>query len=130
MYLAEDEDGTVATVRAPVMLHTRDPGTARDLVRTEAECLTRLQGTHAPALLGVAAPTTGELPWVAASCVHRRADAPSSPPAPNLRAVLDEHGGTVPEELFLRIGLGLTEAVAFAHSRGSCTARSHPWPFS
>ncbi|MFF9333879.1 SAV_2336 N-terminal domain-related protein [Streptomyces albogriseolus] len=118
MYLAEDEDGTVATVRAPVMLHTRDPGTARDLVRTEAECLTRMQGTHAPALLGVAAPTTGELPWVAASCVHRRANAPSSPPAPNLRAVLDEHGGTVPEELFLRIGLGLTEAVAFAHSRG------------
>ena len=118
MYLAEDEDGTVATVRAPVMLSTRDPGTARDLVRTEAECLTRMQGTHAPALLGVAALTTGDLPWVAASCVLRRADAPSSPPAPNLRAVLDEHGGTVPEELFLRIGLGLTEAVALAHSRG------------
>ncbi|MET7367661.1 SAV_2336 N-terminal domain-related protein [Streptomyces sp. NPDC005566] len=117
MYLAEDDDGTVATVRAPVVLHTRDPGTARDLVRTEAECLTRMQGMHAPALLGVAAPTTGELPWVAASCVHRRADAPSSPPAPNLRAVLDEHGGTVPKELFLRIGLGLTEAVALAHSR-------------
>ncbi|MFD0013628.1 SAV_2336 N-terminal domain-related protein [[Kitasatospora] papulosa] len=118
MYLAEAEDGTGATVRAPVMLHTRDPGTARDLVRTEAECLTRMQGTHAPALLGVAALTTGELPWVAASCVHRRADAPSSPPAPNLRAVLDEHGGTVPKELFLAIGLGLTEAVALAHSRG------------
>jgi serine/threonine protein kinase len=118
MYLAEDDDGTIATVRAPVMLYTRDPGTALDLVRTEAECLTRMQGTHAPALLGAAANTTGELPWVAASCVHRRADAPSSPPAPNLRAVLDEHGGRVPEELFLRIGLGLTEAVALAHSRG------------
>ncbi|MFE7571877.1 NaeI family type II restriction endonuclease [Streptomyces sp. NPDC057539] len=118
MYLAEDEDGTIATVRTPVMLHTRDPGTALDLVRTEAECLTRMEGTHAPALLGVAALTTGELPWVAASCVHRRAHAPSSPPAPNLCAILDEHGGTVPEELFLRIGLGLTEAVALAHSRG------------
>ncbi|MCX5058996.1 NaeI family type II restriction endonuclease [Streptomyces sp. NBC_00452] len=118
MYLAEDEDGTVATVRVPVVLHARDPGAALDLVRTEAECLTRMQGMHAPALLGVAANTTGELPWVAASCVHRRADAPSSPPAPNLRAVLDENGGTVPEEVFLRIGLGLTEAVALAHSRG------------
>ncbi|MEV0481858.1 NaeI family type II restriction endonuclease [Streptomyces sp. NPDC050508] len=118
MYLAEDEDGTVATVRAPVVLSTRDPGTALDLVRTEAECLTRMQGVNAPALLGVAAHTTGEPPWVAASCVHRSADNPASPPAPNLRAVLDEHGGTVPEELFLRIGLGLTEAVARAHSRG------------
>ncbi|WP_143076597.1 NaeI family type II restriction endonuclease [Streptomyces sp. MUSC 14] len=118
MYLAEDEDGTVAMVRAPVMLYTRDPGTALDLVRTEAECLTRMQGTLVPALLGAAANTAGELPWVATSCVHRRADAPSSPPAPNLRVILDEHGGTVPEELFLRIGLGLTEAVALAHSRG------------
>lgn len=118
MYLAEDEDGTIATVRAPVMLYTREPGTALDLVRTEAECLTRMQGTHVPALLGAAANTTEELPWVAASCVHCRADAPSSPPAPNLRTVLDEHGGTVPEELFLRIGLGLTQGVALAHSRG------------
>ncbi|MFJ3304351.1 NaeI family type II restriction endonuclease [Streptomyces sp. NPDC086549] len=118
MYLAEDEDGTVATVRAPVTLHARAPRTALDLVRTEAECLTRMQGMYVPALLGVAANTTGELPWVAASCVHRQVDVLSSPPAPNLRAVLDEHGGTVPEELFLRIGLGLTEAVALAHSRG------------
>ncbi|MFD3515046.1 NaeI family type II restriction endonuclease [Streptomyces sp. NPDC058657] len=118
MYLAEDEDGTVATVRAPVTLHASDPEAARDLVRTEAECLTRMQGMHVPALLGVAASTTGELPWVAASCIYRRADSPSSPPAPNLRAVLDEYGGGVPEELFLRIGLGLTQAVALAHSRG------------
>ncbi|MFI0242140.1 NaeI family type II restriction endonuclease [Streptomyces sp. NPDC016845] len=118
MYLAEDEDGTVATVRAPVRLYAREPGTARDLVRTEVECLSRMRGTHTPALLGAAAHTAGELPWIAASCVHRRADDPSSPPAPNLRVVLEEHGGTVPEELFLRIGLGLTEAVALAHSRG------------
>ncbi|WP_413810838.1 SAV_2336 N-terminal domain-related protein [Streptomyces sp. OE57] len=118
MYLAEDEDGTVATVRAPAPLYSRDPETARALVRTEAECLTRMRGTGAPALLGVAAPTTGELPWVAARCVHRRGDDPSSPPAPNLRTILDEHEGTVPEELFLRIGLGLTEAVALAHARG------------
>lgn len=117
MYLAAAEDGTVSTVRAPVGLYAREPETARDLVRTEAECLSRMQGTHTPALLGAQVPT-GELPWVAASCVHRRAGDPSSPPAPNLRGVLAEHGGIVPEELFLRIGLGLTEAVALAHSRG------------
>ncbi|MFE0807946.1 NaeI family type II restriction endonuclease [Streptomyces rochei] len=118
MYLAEDEDGTAATVRAPVRLSASAPGTAWDLVRTEAECLLRMRGTCAPAFLGVAVPGTGELPWVAASCVHRYADAPSSPPAPNLRVVLDEHRGRVPEELFLRMGRGLTEAVALAHSRG------------
>ncbi|MEV0123075.1 NaeI family type II restriction endonuclease [Streptomyces sp. NPDC050703] len=118
MFLADDEDGTVATVRAPVGLYAREPGTARDLVRTEAECLSRMRGAYTPALLGAAAHTAGELPWVAASCVHRRAGDPSSPPAPNLRAVLEEHGGTVPGELFLRVGLGLTKAVALAHSRG------------
>nr|WP_272925601.1 MULTISPECIES: NaeI family type II restriction endonuclease [unclassified Streptomyces] len=118
MYLAEDEEGTLATVRAPLRLSTRDPETARDLVRTEAECLTRMRGMHAPALLGVAGLTEGELPWIAAVCVHSRADVPASPPAPNLRAVLAEHTQTIPEGLFLRIGRGLAEAVAAAHSRG------------
>ncbi|WP_345174950.1 SAV_2336 N-terminal domain-related protein [Streptomyces lavendulae] len=118
MYLAEDEDGTTVTVRAPVLLHTRDPEAGRDLVRTEAECLTRMRGTYAPTLLGASVPDTGEVPWVAASCVQRREDDQSSPPAPNLRVVLDECGGAVPEELFLRIGLGLTEAVALAHAQG------------
>ncbi|WP_158879802.1 protein kinase family protein [Streptomyces sp. NRRL F-4428] len=118
MYLAEGEDGTIATVRAPVALHARDPEAARVLVRTEAECLKRMRGTYAPALLDVALPTAGGLPWVAASCVHHHADDPSSPPAPNLRSVLESHGGPVPWRQFLRIGTGLAEAVAFAHAQG------------
>lgn len=118
MYLAEDEDGTTVTVRAPVPLHHRAPETASDLVRREAECLTRMGGTHAPALLGQSRHAPGELPWVAASCVHRDADDPSSPPAPNLRTVLDECGGAIPAELFLRIGHRLARAVAHAHAHG------------
>ncbi|MEV8626920.1 tetratricopeptide repeat-containing protein kinase family protein [Streptomyces sp. NPDC051079] len=117
MYLAEDEDGTVVTVRAPILLHARDPEAARDLVRTEAECLTRMQGSYAPTLVGASVPDSGDLPWAAASCIQR-SDDPSSPPAPNLKAVFDEARGVIPEELFLRIGVGLTAAVALAHDRG------------
>jgi len=118
MYLALDEDGTTVTVRVPSRVHARAPRAALDLVRTEAECLLRMRGTYAPELLDVQAHATHELPWIAATCVHRRADDPFSEPAPNLRAVLDEHGGSVPEELFLRIGRALADAVHRAHSLG------------
>ncbi|MFE2141415.1 SAV_2336 N-terminal domain-related protein [Streptomyces sp. NPDC059456] len=118
MYLARDEDGTVVTVRAPALLHTDDPRAALDLVSTEAECLLRMRGAYAPALVEAQTQTAEELPWIAATCVHRRADDPSSAPAPNLRAILDEYGGSVPEELFLRIGSGLSEALARAHGLG------------
>ncbi|MCX4776097.1 tetratricopeptide repeat-containing protein kinase family protein [Streptomyces sp. NBC_01264] len=118
MYLARDEDGTVVTVRAPSLLHADDPRAALDLVSTEAECLLRMQGTYAPALVEVQTHSAEELPWIAATCVHRRADDASSAPAPNLRSVLDEHRGSVPEQLFLRIGFGLSEALARAHGLG------------
>ncbi|MGW8361851.1 SAV_2336 N-terminal domain-related protein [Streptomyces wedmorensis] len=118
MYLAEDEDGTAVTVRAPVPLHDHAPDTAWDLVRREAECLSRMGGTHAPALLGQSSPDPGELPWVAAGCVHWNANDPTSPPAPNLRTVLDECGGAVPTELYLRIGHRFAQAVAHAHAHG------------
>ncbi|MEU2133804.1 SAV_2336 N-terminal domain-related protein [Streptomyces sp. NPDC018352] len=118
MYLARDENDAVVTVRAPLLLHPDDPRAALDLVRTEAECLLRLRGTYAPALVDIQAHTAEELPWIAATCVNRRVDDPSSTPAPNLRAVLDEHGGSVPEDLFLRVGFGLSEALAHAHRLG------------
>ncbi|MFK0263898.1 hypothetical protein ACIQU1_21550 [Streptomyces angustmyceticus] len=63
-------------------------------------------GAYAPALLDAQAHTAEELPWLAASCIHRRTDDPTSAPAPNLRAILNEHWGGVPEDLFLRIGRG------------------------
>ncbi|MEU7640800.1 protein kinase family protein [Streptomyces sp. NPDC039016] len=118
MYLALDEDGTTVTVRAPSRVHSWTAKTAQDLINTEAECLLRMGGTYAPAILDVQAHTAHEPPWIAATCIHRRADDPSSGPAPNLRAVLDEHGGPVPEEIFLRIGRALADAVHRAHSLG------------
>lgn len=118
MYLGRDEDGAVVAIRVPTPLHIRNPTAALDLVRREAECLLRMRGAHAPALVDVQSHTAEELPWIAATCVHRREGDPSSAPAPTLRGVLHEHGRDVPGELFLRIGLGLSEALARAHSLG------------
>jgi tetratricopeptide (TPR) repeat protein len=114
LYLARDEDDTLVTIRASLSLYADAPQVALDLVRTEAECLRRLRGTYAPALVDVQADSVEQLPWLAAACVHRDADVP----APNLRAVFDERGGDVPERLFLRIGLDLFNALAHAHGLG------------
>lgn len=118
MYLAMDEDGATVTVRAPAPDFDRGPEAARELVRTEAECLIRMGGTYAPRLLGVRTSPALARPWIAAAFVHRRADDPSSGPAPNLRAFLEELGGAVPEEIFLRIGQDLAHAVDRAHRLG------------
>ncbi|MEV0990617.1 tetratricopeptide repeat-containing protein kinase family protein [Streptomyces sp. NPDC049949] len=118
MYLALDEDETTVTVRTPSPSHARDRKAALEFVRTEAECLLRMRGTYAPDLLDIQAHTVHDRPWLAASCVLRRADDQSSGPAPNLRAFLEEHGGTVPDELFLRVGRDLSQAVNHAHSLG------------
>ncbi|WP_108999026.1 protein kinase family protein [Streptomyces rishiriensis] len=114
LYLARDEDDTLVTIRAPISLYADDPQAALDLVRTEAECLRRLRGAYAPALVDVHADSVEQLPWIAAACVHSDADIP----APNLRAVFDENEGDTPEELFLRIGLDLSQALAYAHGLG------------
>ncbi|MER7955747.1 SAV_2336 N-terminal domain-related protein [Streptomyces sp. NPDC096030] len=116
MYLALDEVGTAVTVRAPSPLYVGDPS-ARDLLRTEAESLLRMGGRYAPELIEEGLSLT-ERPWIATACVNRHSDESSSVPAPNLRAVLDAHRGDVSEELFLRIGRGLAEAVDRAHSVG------------
>ncbi|MFF5938827.1 SAV_2336 N-terminal domain-related protein [Streptomyces sp. NPDC012508] len=118
MFLARDEDDTPVMIRMGSELHVADPAAALSLVRTEAECLLRMAGTNAPSLVDVGARAVGQPPWLAATCVHRRTGDVSSGPAPNLRALLDEYGGTVPEELFLRIGLGLSQALARAHGLG------------
>ncbi|MGA4862159.1 SAV_2336 N-terminal domain-related protein [Streptomyces lavendulocolor] len=118
MYLALDEDGTAVTVRAPATEYDRGPEAARELVRTESECLLRMDGTYAPDLLDVRTSPAHMRPWIAAALVHRRADDPSSGPAPNLRAFLEEHGSSVPEAVFLRIGQDLARAVDRAHGLG------------
>ncbi|MEW1576617.1 tetratricopeptide repeat-containing protein kinase family protein [Streptomyces microflavus] len=118
MYLARDEDGTSVTVRAPSPLHADAPGAALDLVRTEAECLLRMGGRFAPALVDMRQGSAEELPWVAAECIHHRPGDDSSPPAPNLGAVLYAYKGSIPHELFLEIGLSLSQALAHAHGLG------------
>ncbi|MFC8953628.1 tetratricopeptide repeat protein [Streptomyces sp. NPDC057101] len=118
MYLALDEDGTAITVRAPVPEYDRGPEAAEELVRTESECLLRMDGTYAPDLLDVGTSPAHMRPWIAAALVHRRADDPSSGPAPNLRAFLEEQGGSVTEAVFLRIGQDLARAVDRAHGLG------------
>ncbi|MER7195375.1 protein kinase family protein [Streptomyces flaveolus] len=118
MYLALDEDGTAVTVRAPAPEYSPGPEAAGELVRTESECLLRMDGTYAPDLLDVQTSPAHTRPWIAAAFVHRRADDPSSGPAPNLRAFLEEHGGSVPQALFLRIGQDLARAVDRAHGLG------------
>ncbi|MGW4055386.1 SAV_2336 N-terminal domain-related protein [Streptomyces sp. NPDC004779] len=118
MYLALDEDGTAVTVRAPAPEYDRGPEAAGELVRTESECLLRMAGTYAPELLDVQTSPAHVRPWIAAALAHRRADDPSSGPAPNLRAFLEEYGGSVPEAVFLRIGLDVARAVGRAHELG------------
>ncbi|MFI5743452.1 hypothetical protein ACIA9I_34365 [Streptomyces anulatus] len=118
MFLARDEDDTPVMIRLASELHVADPTAALSLVRTEAECLLRMAGTYVPSLIDVGIGTVDQPPWLAATCVHRRTGDVSSGPAPNLRVVLDEYGGTVPEELFLRIGLALSQALARAHGLG------------
>ncbi|MFF0836713.1 MULTISPECIES: SAV_2336 N-terminal domain-related protein [unclassified Streptomyces] len=118
MYLALDEDGTAVTVRAPAPEYDRGPEAAGELVRTESECLLRMDGTYAPHLLDVRTSPADMRPWIAAALVHRRSDDPSSGPAPNLRAFLEEQGGSLPEAVFLRIGQDLARAVDRAHGLG------------
>ncbi|QXQ95490.1 protein kinase family protein [Streptomyces sp. WY228] len=118
MYLALDEDGTTVTVRAPAPEYGGGMEAGGDLVRTEAECLLRMGGTYAPELLDVRTSPAHVQPWIAAAFVHRGAENPSSGPAPNLRAFLEECGGSVPEEAFLRIGQDLARAVDRAHGLG------------
>ncbi|MEX3105982.1 SAV_2336 N-terminal domain-related protein [Streptomyces sp. ST1020] len=113
MYLAQGRDGELVTVRAPVSLYADDPAAAVDLVRTEAECLRRMEGLYAPALVDVQADGIGELPWIASELIEHEGI-----PAPNLRDVLSGHGGVVPLDVFLRIGLGLFSALVYAHEHG------------
>ncbi|MEV6199662.1 protein kinase family protein [Streptomyces sp. NPDC051771] len=118
MYLGEDENGTGAVVRVPSPGDVGGRTPAGDLVATEAACLGRMGGRHAPELLDARVRHPSEPDWVAMARVHRRAGDPSAAPAPNLRDVLDEQGGEVPAERFLRIGRGLAEAVDRAHTLG------------
>ncbi|MEU9851925.1 SAV_2336 N-terminal domain-related protein [Streptomyces sp. NPDC047974] len=118
MYLGEDEHGTGAVVRVPTPGDVGGRTPAEDLVTTEAECLGRMRGRHAPELLDARVRHPSEPDWVAMARVQRRPGDPSAAPAPNLRDVLDEHGGEVPSERFLRIGRGLAEAVGRAHMLG------------
>ncbi|WP_189830229.1 protein kinase family protein [Streptomyces zaomyceticus] len=118
MYLGEDENGTAAVVRVPSPGDVGGRTPAGELVTTEADCLGRMQGRHAPELLDARVGHVSEPDWVAMARVHRRTDDPTSGPAPNLRFVLDEHEGVVPTERFLRIGRALAEAVDRAHMLG------------
>ncbi|MFM9441325.1 SAV_2336 N-terminal domain-related protein [Streptomyces acidiscabies] len=113
MYLARGRDGNLVTVRAPVSLYADDPAAAVELVRTEAECLRRMEGIHAPTLMDVQADNIDELPWIASELIEL-----GGVLAPNLRDVLASHGGVVPQDVFLRIGLSLSRALASAHELG------------
>ncbi|MET8977005.1 tetratricopeptide repeat-containing protein kinase family protein [Streptomyces sp. NPDC004539] len=113
MYLAQGEDGRLVTVRTPVALYTDDPMAALELVRAEAECLRRLDGGYAPALVDVQADEGGGPPWIAAELVDD-----GGALAPNLGDVLAGHWGAVPEQVFLQIGLSLSWALAHVHELG------------
>ncbi len=113
MYLALGRDGNLVTVRAPVSLYADDPVAAVELVRTEAECLGRMDGFYAPALVDVQADSVDELPWIASELIEL-----GGAPAPNLRDVLADYGGVVPQDVFLEIGLSLSWALVYAHQRG------------
>ncbi|WP_338682450.1 tetratricopeptide repeat-containing serine/threonine-protein kinase [Streptomyces acidiscabies] len=113
MYLAQGRDGKLVTVWAPMALYAEDPVAAVELVRTEAECLGRMDGIHAPALVDVQADSVDELPWIASELIESEGMT-----APNLRYVLAGHGGAVPEDVFLQIGSGLSWALADAHELG------------
>ncbi|MFC8830832.1 SAV_2336 N-terminal domain-related protein [Streptomyces sp. NPDC057137] len=118
IYLAQDEDGTTVLVRTPSPLYSMDPRQARELIRTEADCLDRMRGVHAPRLLDSNIDRHQDPPWLAASYVSRRDDDPGSGSAPNLRALFDEHRGPVSDSLFRRVGEDLARAMSHAHSVG------------
>ncbi|WP_329148759.1 tetratricopeptide repeat-containing serine/threonine-protein kinase [Streptomyces niveus] len=118
IYLAQDEDGTTVLMRTPTPLYSMDPRQARELIRTEAECLERMQGSYAPGLLDWNDGRRQGTPWLAASYVRRREDDPSSEPAPNLHAVFEEQAGPVSDGLFRRVGGDLARAVRHAHNVG------------
>ncbi|MFC8079534.1 SAV_2336 N-terminal domain-related protein [Streptomyces sp. NPDC057307] len=117
-YLAQDENGTTVLIRTPSPLYSMDRRQACELIRTEAACLDRLRGVHAPGLLDSNVEHHQEPPWLAASYVSRREGDPGSGSAPNLRALFDEHRGPVSDELFRRVGAGLARAISHAHSVG------------
>lgn len=118
IYLAQDEGGTTVLLRTPTPLYSMDPRQARELIRTEAKCLQRLQGRYAPRLLDWNDGRRQDMPWLAASYIRRREDDPNSEPAPNLHAVFDEQAGSVGDDLFRRVGGDLARAVRHAHSVG------------
>ncbi|MFG3318131.1 SAV_2336 N-terminal domain-related protein [Streptomyces sp. NPDC048171] len=118
MYLALNEAGETVTVRAPAPLYSLAPGEARELITTEADCLARMSGVHAPRLLRSRTDDTEEPPWLAATFVRRRDDDRGSGPAPNLRAAIRERKRPVGNGLFWRVGRDLARAVSRAHSLG------------
>ncbi|MET9551584.1 protein kinase family protein [Streptomyces sp. NPDC006645] len=118
IYLAQDEDGTTVLMRTPTPLYSMDPRQARDLIRTEAECLERMGGSYAPRLLDWDDGRRQGMPWLAASYVRRWEDDPGSEPAPNLHGVFDEQAGSVSDAVFRRVGGDLARAVRHAHSVG------------
>ncbi|MFB7122980.1 SAV_2336 N-terminal domain-related protein [Kitasatospora sp. NPDC056273] len=117
MYLALDENGETVSLRTPTSLGDLDPEQARDLIRTEAECLDRMQGVFAPKLLDARYDQEQEPPWVAASCVWRNGHSRSGL-APNIRAIAGKAWRPVDIGLFYRIGYDLACAVRHAHGRG------------
>ncbi|MGW1016642.1 SAV_2336 N-terminal domain-related protein [Streptomyces niveus] len=118
IYLAQDEDGTTVLMRTPTPLYSMDPRQARELIRTEAECLERMRGRYAPRLLDWDDGRRQGLPWLAASYLRRREDDPGSGPAPNLHAFFGEQAGPVGDALFRRVGGDLARAVRHAHNVG------------
>ncbi|MFB8443308.1 SAV_2336 N-terminal domain-related protein [Streptomyces niveus] len=118
IYLAQDEDGTTVLMRTPTPLYSMDPRQARQLIRTEAECLERMRGRYAPRLLDWDDGRRQGLPWLAASYLRRREDDPGSGPAPNLHAFFGEQAGSVGDALFRRVGGDLARAVRHAHNVG------------
>ncbi|MFD3525131.1 SAV_2336 N-terminal domain-related protein [Streptomyces sp. NPDC058653] len=117
-YLARHEDGTIALVRTPSPSGSMDARQARELIRTEADCLNRMDGAHAPRLLDSHLGPEGEPPWLAATYVSRRDGDPGSGSAPNLRAFSNELGGPVGDDLLRRVGGDLARAVGHAHGVG------------
>ncbi|MFF2671705.1 SAV_2336 N-terminal domain-related protein [Streptomyces niveus] len=118
IYLAQDEDGTTVLMRTPTPLYSMDPRQARELIRTEAECLERMRGKYAPRLLDWDDGRRQGMPWLAASYLRRREDAPGSGPAPNLHAFFGEQAGSVGDAPFRRVGGDLARAVRHAHNVG------------
>ncbi|HEY8983081.1 MAG TPA: tetratricopeptide repeat-containing protein kinase family protein, partial [Streptomyces sp.] len=112
MYLAQGPDGRLVTVHSPVALYLDDPMAARELVYAEAECLRRLGGGYAPALVDMQADVDGGLPWVAAELVKD-----GGALAPNLGEFSDSYRGAIPERVFLQLGLSLSWALFDVHAR-------------